>query len=173
MKLITFNKFQSDLAQYIREKDIVHISMGNTQDFHPLQTNLVVCPADMSPVNIPGRTEKGVKLEIENLECRTDNVVHEVTCDNWQVVCREDDFFFFRLVANGEVYSLGRNNNGTIEPIPNGLLSCNDIDAAKNGSDIVIVNDHMRNFTTLSQFFKFDVVSWPPKTVTAGQRSYQ
>jgi hypothetical protein len=85
--------------------------MGNTDTFAALSTNIVLCPKDMTPTQVFGDDGvtplyTGVKLDISNLECTTENAIEAVECENWEVVCESGNHFFFRLATFGEVYEL-------------------------------------------------------------------
>ena len=68
---------------------------------------------------------KGV-IVLDN-KCNNFNAVWGVTCEDFKVACPTGKNFFFRLVTSGEIYSLGKYENGKIIEAPNGILSCDEI----------------------------------------------
>jgi len=112
----------------------------------------------MTPIpNSKGYT--GVKLDISNLECKTENAIQSVECEKWEIICDSGDKFFFRLATFGEVYELATReyigDGSTYLPedyefrkAPNGVIPCDNITKNANGEveGIYIFNRHMSNF---------------------------
>jgi len=60
----------------------------------------------MTPVETDDGEGFAVKLDISNLECKTENAIKSVNCTDWEVMCESGEDFYFRLATFGEVYEL-------------------------------------------------------------------